>query len=781
MWLKWLPWKFTVRWLARRHGFLDPIAALGYLRNFAQPSEVAEPIELLRAGIIFHARGLMNSRAIQHNLDWIWPYWVERQFDPEDESFLPRAFSITHINLTHRNWTAVGLPEVDAIPIVDPRGLVTPLYDAWSLDAWIVTEDGKILAPSELKPNKQPKDTRGMTQSNLVHETPTVEGRTHVSQRLILEPNLSVITESDRQGMRLVSEAKVVARDGKATCQIQLSGESDAPAWLAVALRPCNAEGVSFIHRVELNAERSGWKIENIARVSFSEAAERHAVSMYREGDVAIKLPNAPDRAVVQCEVGMATAVALFRIEVGRPREIEVYVPLTLENEAPIAVESESEERAWADALEGSAVLRVPDARMQFLYDAAIRTMVLHSPDDVYPGPYTYKRFWFRDAAFILNALLCAGFRERVARSIELFFPRQNRAGYFESQDGEWDSNGEALWIMQRFCDLTGTPPRDEWTAAIIKGAEWIARKRLPDDGDSPHAGLLPAGFSAEHLGPNDFYFWDDFWGVAGLRSAAAMLRARGHEAKAAEMNREAEKFMRAIDASLEKCAERLARPAMPASPHRRMDAGAIGSITAGYPLQLVEARDPRLLDTTEFLLNKCMVHGGFFQDMIHSGVNPYLTLQLAQILMRAGDARWELLVEATAALASPTGQWPEAVHPRTLGGCMGDGQHVWAAAEWVMMIRNSFFYEEERGGRLVIGAGISERMLAAGKELSFGPSPTVWGEATVTINPNAENIEVAWKAEWRGAPPVIEVRLSGRAPVIAQGGDSSITLARKH
>ena len=49
------------------------------LRSFAQPSEVAEPIELLRAGALFHARGLVNTKAIQHNLDLVWPYWVERR------------------------------------------------------------------------------------------------------------------------------------------------------------------------------------------------------------------------------------------------------------------------------------------------------------------------------------------------------------------------------------------------------------------------------------------------------------------------------------------------------------------------------------------------------------------------------------------------------------------------------------------------------------------------------------------------------------------------------
>jgi len=143
IWLNWLPWRYVLRRAAKAHGFLDPLALMARLQRFAQPSEVAEPIELLRAGVVFHARGLINSRVVQHNLDWVWPYWIERQFDPKDEAFVPRGFSITHINLTHRNWTAVGLPDVGEFPIVDPRGLLTPWLDKWSLDGWVISGDGR--------------------------------------------------------------------------------------------------------------------------------------------------------------------------------------------------------------------------------------------------------------------------------------------------------------------------------------------------------------------------------------------------------------------------------------------------------------------------------------------------------------------------------------------------------------------------------------------------------------------------------------------------------------
>ncbi len=153
--LRWRLWNFIIRIVSVKDGFPDPVLLLSHLKRFAQPSELTAPKELLRAGAIMQARGLVNSQAIQHNMDWVWPYWVERQFDPSDESFLPRAFNLSHLNLTHRNWTAVGSPDSTELSIVDPRGLVTPFFDGWSIDQWVVTAEGFTLVPSRLKVIKQ--------------------------------------------------------------------------------------------------------------------------------------------------------------------------------------------------------------------------------------------------------------------------------------------------------------------------------------------------------------------------------------------------------------------------------------------------------------------------------------------------------------------------------------------------------------------------------------------------------------------------------------------------
>ena len=458
----------------------------------------------------------------------------------------------------------------------------------------------------------------------------------------------------------------------------------------------------------------------------------------------------------------MATAAALYRLEPGQSRTVEARIPLAGDKNKKSGPDGHTGAVGWSEAMEDTCRLELGDEQIQSLYDAALHTLVLHSPEDVYPGPYTYKRFWFRDAAFILHAMACAGMSRRVRRCIDRFAPRQKANGFFHSQDGEWDSNGEALWIMNRWCELEGCDVPEAWRDSITRAARWIERKRLSGDSGELHAGLLPAGFSAEHLGPNDYYYWDDFWGVTGLKAAARMARDWGDAAAADNYEKEANQFSAAIDRSIAAAGKRIKPTAIPASPYRRMDAGAIGSVVAGYPLELVAADDERLLGTTDFLIANCFHKGGFFQDMIHSGINAYLTLHIAQVLLRAGDPRCHDLMQTVADLASPTGQWPEAIHPRTLGGCMGDGQHVWAAAEWLLYIRNCFVREEK--DRLILASAIAPQWMKPGQPLRFGPAPTRFGKISIEIVPGeGDKVKVSWRGQWHGEAPRIEVRMNGR------------------
>ncbi|MEI8350539.1 MAG: hypothetical protein WCI77_10365 [Candidatus Omnitrophota bacterium] len=770
-------------------------------------------MELLRLGAVLHARGLINSLAIQNNLDWIWPYWVECQYDPENEAFIPRSFSLTQINLTHRNWTALGIPDGAEFTLVDPRGLVTPYYDSWSVDTWIVPDEGDPLIPS-----RSPD----------------------VSQKLCLDGNLCIITESSLNQLKLRLEAQVIGSAQAPICQVKITGSAGMKAQLVVSLRPYNPEGVSFINSIALlgssrgegfpveSAEpygSLGWQVNRENFVYFNKPPDQYLFSDYYRGDVYGRLvsaaaiwraqrddggvPNSFNSAKenekeISCKVGMASAAAIFILEADKSEEITISMPLTKNKIAPpcvarvssrgevasVANESgmpsgfhkesyvgyqETAKLAWKKSLEGAVQLQIPDEIFKFIYEAAIHTLVLHSPREVYPGPYIYRRFWFRDAAFILNALLCVGLKGRVLRALDCFRARQTNQGYFLSQEGEWDSNGEALWIMRQYCQMTGSIPPKEWEESIHKAGKWISKKRLSINLQFPHAGLLPSGFSAEHLGPNDFYYWDDFWAVAGLKAAAFLCIAYKDNDQAIIFERESQAMIESINQSLKQVDVRLKRPAMPASPYRRLDSGAIGSLVASYPLRVFKDNDPRILDTAEYLMKNCLVHGGFFHDMTHSGINPYLTLHLAQVFLRAGDPRYFSLMTAVAKLASPTGQWPESIHPRTRGGCMGDGQHVWAAAEWVMIIRNCFVREE--GDRLILCSGIPRAWLEENQTITFGPAPTSFGDIQISIKPQEQNILVQWHGEWFAKEPPIDIQLPGFKNVRISPATNSLEL----
>ena len=731
--LKFLPWRFFVKRAARHYGVLDPSVLLARMRRFAQPSEVAEPLELLRAGILFHARGLVNSKAIQHNLDWVWPYWVERQFNPESRSFVPRAFSFSHINLTHRNWTAVGCPGLAVYPIVDPRGLVTPLENGWSLDFWIITDEHRLL-PSKLEDEA-------------------------VRQQLVLDPTLEVRTDCECHGLHLQLATRMgLGKESHPEVLTRIRAESALSGWLVVAVRPYNPEGVQFINRIAYDASKKAFHVNDEADVTFDQPPDALRMAHYAEGDVYLDLEGSTEeQSDISCNVGMATAAALFRLEGGHARELEVSVGLERDLEdAPLHADATL---SWAEATANCARLQIPDERLQFLYDAAVRTLLLLSADDLVPGPYTYRRFWFRDACLMLHPMIAIGEVQRATRILGTFAERQTMTGYFASQEGEWDSNGQVLWIAARYIEMTGQPLDAEMQKALRKAVAWLGRKRL-----SAHSkkhpigtvGLLPAGFSAEHLGPNDYYYWDDYWAWAGLDSMARVWQKSGATEAAEAAAQLAGEFASSIGKSIGGIPESRAKGAVPAAPGRRLDAGAIGSMVADYPLQLYPPGDSRMLRTAEFLMEHCFHKGGFFQEMIHSGINAYLTLDLAQTLLRAGDPRFEDLMRQVADLASPTGQWPEAIHTLTLGGCMGDGQHGWAAAEWIMMIRNCFVREES--DHLVIGSGILSDWIEHGEAIRFGPTLTAWG--SVSLRLEARRLELG--CQWRGDAPRITVAVPG-------------------
>jgi hypothetical protein len=215
------------------------------------------------------------------------------------------------------------------------------------------------------------------------------------------------------------------------------------------------------------------------------------------------------------------------------------------------------------------------------------------------------------------------------------------------------------------------------------------------------------------------------------------------------------------IDRSLQLVAERLGTQAMPAGPRRRIDPGAIGSLVSAFPLQLFAADDPRVLATADAIRDRFSVGDAFFQGISHTGLGTYLTLQLAFVELEAGDRRaldrLQWMVEA----ATSTFTWPEAIHPHLGTGCMGDGHHGWAAADFLTFVR-SLLVREVDGG-LALCSMVPERWL--GQPLEVEHAPTHHGVLSFAIRWHGDRPALLWELVPREGQPPVRITVPGLDP----------------
>ncbi len=744
---------------------LDYIFASG---KIGRPAETLLPFpaELIPIGARLVLRGWINDAFFPANLDWVLPYWATRQFDPQDPAFMAYGFNLYTVNNTHRDWTMIGNLAREREPIVDPRGLVTPWFDGWSLDVW-VEANGRLYVPSRLADSE--------VEQSLRENVPVVATAFRADD---LSVQLETFATEEEDGREWVVE------------QIAVQNATPRPfrATLYVAVRPFNGEGVSLVKKLSyrLLGEQSVLLVNDAVGLVLPKP-DGIACSNYEKGDVALELPRLTGETRVGDPSGLATGVAAFNLELnpGATKTIAVRMPekrVEFDEDDPdlasffssLATPAQARTRtvaAWRDALAQGMHVRLPDQKLQDAFEANQAYLLLfHDGHTITPGPLTYHQFWFRDAAFLLNALDKMGYHAQARQVIDRFPRYLEKDGYLRATEGEWDSNGAAIWAMVENARLSGNldaVAKQYWS--ILRMASWInsKRRKMTDpstplkassgrkQGESIHKGLLPAGPSAEHLGPSDYYYWDDFWGLAGLNEAARVAEWLGQPKDAAKLHANSESFRRDVEASLASAAARLGRPAMPASPYRRLDAGMIGNLAALYPLRLFTPDDPRIMDTLAALKEKAWVKGMYFNSVGHAAFGTYLSLHIAECYLFARNPEAWRIIQWVLEHASPTFTWAEGLHPITLRGGMGDGHHGWAAADFLIAIRNALLFEE--GDHLVITPALPEEWAVENNVIKVENAPTYFGTLSFTIAFGERTGTLVVQGDWRNTPDYIE------------------------
>lgn len=724
------------------------------------------PTELVSLAARLWTRGWFNRNFFDSHRDWILPYWATRQLDPSDRGFVSRAIQPAFLNTAYRNWTTVGNPESVYEAIVDPRGLVTPQPngDGWSLDAWL-RADGETFFPSRL-------DEQAITQK-LFENLPLVQ------------------TQYEPARLRINQEA-FAARDAEdnswliAACTLENPRGDARTATLYLSLRPFNPEGAAPVSRLEWRAGSELWVNDCLAAVF--PPPDTVASSNEEAGDVAFQM-NAPNGVTeMQDKTGLATAIAAYQLEL-RPhtaRTVTVAMPLSpTRKSSPHAAQWTKPDalpqlkrdfsNTWRKLLAEGMSIRVPDDAVQNAFDAnKAYLLVLHDHDSITAGPFLYHQFWFRDAAYMLNALSQLGYHEKVKQVLTTYPRYLRKDGFLLAQDGEWDANGEALWTLEQHTRLSGDFElvHDQYWQ-VLNAAHWIdaARQKTKRHGTRPpEHGLLPAGMSAEHLGPNDFYFWDDWWGLAGLRAALFAAKLFHSDADAEKLQFAYDSFLQDVNTALENAAQKNNARWIPASPYRRADSAMVSNLVASYPLQLVMPDDARMNATIDELKRISFVDGAFFHHVGHGGFGTYLALHLAgaEIYQRKPEA-WNAL-RFLLKHASPTYTWAEAIHPNTRRGGHGDGHHGWVSADVVSFIRSALLFEEK--DHLVLTPALPDEWIFETASIKVERAATYFGNVDFTLAFGEHNATLVLNGRWREPPAYIEWNLP--VTLVNAGGDKA-------
>lgn len=763
-----------LRWSGKRH--LIPL--LKSLKHAGRPADVAFPAELVEQGLSLVLAGLNNTLAMQSNSSWIWPYWVERQIDPASEAFLPTGTNVIKSNLTARNWTSLGVDGSDREAMIDPVGMVTLRPYGWSWFPYLRMDDASFFPPR----------LTGTRQELLEGVLPVVI--TRYAARPDLEWFSECIALRDGDGIPdtiatgFSAEPEGVGGGGRA--------RRDEPEWLScthvirnlsaravtvtfgVSLRPYNPLMFSPIgalrHERAPRGEGSMFRVNGKPALLLPQAPHRVTLSNRWQGD-SLRAGRSGDAARLDSDSGVISASAEYHwtLEPGETRRLaslgviarrafsaQAAFPLpwkrtggpasTARVPTPeeLAVRRDDEVARLRAAGERGLRIDIPHEELLRAFRAVKnRLHVFDDGDRFTPGSFLYHGHWFRDAAFIALAFDQMGFGARVAGKMEAGLRRQDRRGFFRSQNGEWDSNGQALWTMVGHVQRGGDPGllARAWPA-LRRGARWIDRMRRKTRGRgaapgaegarAPHHGLMPAGFSAEHFGPNDHYYWDNLWSLAGLEKLAWAARLLGRAREEARLRALIADFRADVDASMDAAFRRAGGEGLPCSPYRDMDSAAVGNLVGLSPLAVVRPGAEWVPGTVEHLARNYLRDGLFLQKIIHTGLNPYLSAQLARALLVRQDPRAYTVLEGLLRHGGPTRAWPEAIHPRTGGGCMGDGDHGWAAAEFLNLIRDFLVREED--GALLLCSGVPAGWFAAGSPLSVDDAPTLHGAVSFRV-----------------------------------------------
>ncbi len=784
------------------------------------------------------------------------PWWLQQTFrrwiDNFDAGLFDSKEAALASNALYRYWNMVGVKDARQESLVGQAGEIEPVYERYAVTCFVV-EGGRLHLPQWLDPGS---GTPALTQHRQDGYLPVLFTIYRPAAGIEVEQRTLATTVGLRQRAMVLSRLVVRA-----------SGAGPQRGTLGIGVIPVKPSG--FVRH-----DRAGRYLAD-STLSFLRylPAERRLETNTFTGPVFDTAPAAfglygnpdsswdPDRYLAENPfaalasgaalngadtasdsiAGMCTAAFTWPFDLAPGQELTVDLRLPIDDfrgagdfaelaAAPAADLEAANLGFWRPKLTGSGLqAQLPPvvAHLADLFRSCRADLLILADDGaIHPGPTIYDSFWIRDSS--VEAIACAlagdtglaatqlgqhhlsafntGFERIGPVSAHGFFGMEH-----ERNDNEWDSNGEALWALGRFDRIQGRGAAfgpKVYFPYVLDGARWIRDNRTV-------FGLLPSGWSAEHIGDKGQpHYWDDLWGLAGLYEAARLAERIG-AAEVAELWGAFDSLKAATADSIrwvlgEQRARGIWETFVPTGPGDvgRLDSTMIGALCYFHPTRLYYGAklgadvDAAFRLTLETIWSH-FVRGGFRHDSAWHAYGPYLTLQLAHALLLIGDldrmdaclgwsvgnaafARISRDDGATQDWALVSGAWNEQhAYPIASGLAeipdswwyMGDIPHGWAAAELNLLVRDILFFEcgEDDDPRIYLAPGVVPRWLqgAGGQQVSVASAPTVFGAEfgyTLRLQEDAKRVVIDIPAPLPGIRYVYPCRFGAATRVQADG-----------
>lgn len=424
-------------------------------------------------------------------------------------------------------------------------------------------------------------------------------------------------------------------------------------------------------------------------------------------------------------------------------------------------------EQYWKDLLAKAARIEVPcEKATHGLLASHVYQLITGDHGVPKAGEGFYDSFYIRDGAYQVMQFEEAGLTDVAKRAMESFLEHQRADGRFESQAGEFDANGQAIWALWQFYKITGDRGFLERAyPKMLKAAEWITTTRQEAAADSPYAGLLP------NSNADGEFLWDgrhhivgyDFWNLRGLVCTAQAAHVLGRAEEAEKLFGEANSYRSAIDTAWEHTGLHHFPPSW------EKEGTHWGNTETLWPTPLFGKGDPRVAALITEVRER--FGGGYVEGTIQwlgqaGAIHPYMSVYTTMALLIRGqdeqvieDFYWYLL-HSTA-----THAFPEGIYYRRRYAWGETIPHALGAANYAILLRHMLVHE--MGDELHLLKAIPDWWLEEGKEIRVERAPTHFGLVSFRMRGAVDGVEIQLDPPRRIPPSRILLYLPKSRPLL--------------